>query len=70
MKDNGGPAFPCAVGDPAHGVKGMLLRDWFAGMAMQGLFGRGGSRNPTELALAAYTVADNMIAVRGKSAGD
>jgi len=39
--DDGGPAFPVAGYDnPNHGrqygVNGMSLRDWFAGMAMQG----------------------------------
>ena len=39
-KDDGGRAFPGIViaspGDFAHAPGGMSLRDWFAGMAMQG----------------------------------
>lgn len=35
------PAFACAAGTPDNGdwQSGMTLRDWFAGMALQGLLG-------------------------------
>ena len=41
--DTGGPAFPCQqLYEPIHGWNqtfecGMTLRDWFAGMALQGI---------------------------------
>ena len=35
--DNGGPAFPHSYAQAAGGLNGMSLRDWFAGMALQGM---------------------------------
>lgn len=70
--DDGGPAFPCPVEfDPngqlvSHGSFGMTLRDWFAGMALQGRATRLG--NPHEhrdlLASDCYDIADAMIEAR------
>lgn len=71
--NNGGPAFPT---DSEHtrgpGVKhfsGMTLRDWFAGQALVMLphHGCGADLNTEDTAIAAYQVADAMIAARSKS---
>jgi len=40
----------------------MTLRDWFAGMAMQGLIAQNGSFHPTDV----YEAADAMMAEREK----
>lgn len=88
-KPNGGPAFPVvesirartiiADGFELHGVNstaGMSLRDWFAGMALQGMsFGLDGQGYPklgtiegwpeSELmATTAYALADAMLKAR------
>jgi hypothetical protein len=73
--DDGGPAFPRT----GHRIRpdgksyyetieaqiGMSLRDWFAGMAMQGMIASG---NPTydkgDACLGAYKWADAMLAAR------
>ena len=34
---DGGPAFPTLAGQAYVGLGGMSLRDWFAGMALQGI---------------------------------
>jgi hypothetical protein len=50
----------------AKAVPGMSLRDWFAGMALQGLwaspFNRG--RGYEEDSISAYEMADAMLAER------
>jgi hypothetical protein len=58
------PAFPVSLpGAGDNGWHGMSLRDWFAGLAMQGgAAGRPGS--PQEIAEFAYRCADFMIAER------
>ncbi len=73
MKNDGGPAFPHWVGsDPCNPLEprdGMSLRDWFAGMALQGFV----SRTPfpdgpwTEAGDCAYKIADAMLAARGEA---
>ena len=40
MKD-GGPAFPVPESANYAGYPGMTLREWYAGLAMQGLIARG-----------------------------
>ena len=70
-KDSGGPAFPR---DHRHdGHNGMDLRDWFAGMAMQGMLVskhdhpmRGYEGWREEFAREALRFADAMIAERAK----
>ena len=58
--DDGGPAFP----NPYYSdVDGMSLRDWFAGMAMQIVFGE-----PEEIANSAYELADAMLTKRKEPA--
>ena len=37
MKNDGGPAFPLYLSDYERICDGMSLRDWFAGMAIQGM---------------------------------
>jgi hypothetical protein len=73
MKDTGGPAFPLpgelGLGLTPKEMRGMTLRDWFAGMAMQGLLS---ARNPLVtniggIAEAAYEMADAMLAERSKT---
>jgi hypothetical protein len=71
-KDNGGNAFP--FGDPIHGgYPGMSLRDWFAGMALQGLLSALShpSQRPMtvqqtceDIPETAFMLADAMIAAR------
>lgn len=78
---DGGPAFPQPQGKDENGVpysareipgdSGMSLRDWFAGMALQGVIAKHPTRySPTgdpidmEIALGAYDYADAMLAAR------
>ena len=78
-KDDGGPAFPWAPGaqpqnpdgtwnqtwDP--GESGMSLRDWFAGMAMQGLLANPNKDYaPNGVSAEAYDYADAMLEQRNK----
>ena len=65
--NDGGPAFP-PMHDPQTHVSGMSLRDWFAGMALQGMLAEPGSserdnyyHNNTR---AAYRMADAMLKAR------
>lgn len=67
--NDGGPAFPVESTDHAkYGIAGMSLRDWFAGMALQGMLaasdGCGGEYRSTSEQ--AYRFADAMIAQRDK----
>jgi hypothetical protein len=63
--DDGGRAFPSL---DAYGPKGMSLRDWFAGMAMQGLLSNPEVIDPDmkDLATDSFAVADAMIEARKK----
>ena len=76
-QDDGGPAFPCQSRDGqgfpcGEMMAGMTLRDWFAGMALQGyLAGRNNTRgeNPMNFearraAADCYKYADAMLAAR------
>jgi hypothetical protein len=65
MKKHGDPAFPTPMVCDA----GMALRDWFAGMALQGLLSSmtsTGIIQPKEAAPTAYQYADVMISEREK----
>jgi hypothetical protein len=73
-KDNGGPAFP-QTNDSWNGSEhnpptptGMTLRDWFAGMALQGMVANSSidAIKPQEYASDAYLYADAMIMERNK----
>ena len=59
-------AFPVAIGQTTADMKGMSLRDWFAGQVIAGLYA-----NPTfaespnvELAWLAYKQANELMEVR------
>lgn len=69
MKNTGGSAFPICI-DLGQGVewhKGMTLRDWFAGNAMQSLMLAAKTSQDVDLiANASYAMADAMIAERIK----
>jgi len=72
-RDTGGPAFPrpSSKNDDIYveSQQGMSLRDWFAGMALQGLIAcptvRPSMKNE-EYANISYGLADAMIAEREK----
>lgn len=79
-KDNGGPAFPGSKSKSWHdGIQnreavtyynGMSLRDWYAGMALQGLlsgqYKDNGAYNLVGIPQEAFLIADAMIEARGK----
>ena len=60
-------AFPFQHKNPTSGLttasEGMELRDWFAGLVLQGLY-NGGSNIQEELARRAYSQADWMMKIR------
>lgn len=76
-KPDGGPAFPMAVPAGATNYfEGMSLRDWFAGMALQGYVtvamdyeiqqGASWEDRKTAMAHYCYEFADAMLAEREK----
>ena len=70
MKDTGGGwAFPAQHFDLAEHEHGMTLRDWFAGMAMQGMLACPiqPQSGPDMYARDAYVLADAMLAERSKT---
>jgi len=65
--NDGGQAFPCPTGsDGGIMFSGMSLRDWFAGMALQGIKWNGYERL-SDSAQVAYALADAMIAERNET---
>jgi hypothetical protein len=69
--DDGGPAFPCEGGEQSglYADPGMSLRDWFAGMALQGhLANPTTTNNPgytrESLVGECYHMADAMLKAR------
>jgi hypothetical protein len=70
----GGPAFPVSIpGCGDNGWHGMTLRDWFAGVAMQGMMANSEgapslvaeAKSPSKaIAGMAYMIADEMLAAR------
>ena len=62
-KDEGGPAFPSVV----HSARweGMSRRDWFAGMALQGILAARTDQHywaaPSEVATRCYDLADAVL---------
>lgn len=78
--DDGGTAFPSPENTKEGWAAeyGMSLRDWFAGMALNGLVERGGydlehskfQDTVKHLAVNAYILADAMIAERNKRTED
>lgn len=77
IKTDGGPAYPATVretfGDTGlvkiEQVPGMSLRDWFAGLVLQGICasGPGSEWGNARLAREAYQLADAMIKEREKT---
>ncbi len=79
--NDGGQAFPCPNPDfdgnwnKERGLYGMPLRDWFAGMALQGYLA-GRNNNPERETLidravkSCYQYADAMLAARTKGGQD
>jgi hypothetical protein len=67
--DDGGPAFSCDAGNGKH-QRGMSLRDWYAGMAMQGLTSYINEHEDhytsalKGAAKTSYDIADAMLAAR------
>lgn len=74
--NTGGPAFPRPASEAhQHGMhspqEGMLLRDYFAAKAMQGLMSRSWDGYAAEemfkiWSVSAYAVADAMLKARGQ----
>ena len=66
-KDDGGPAFSYSS-NVFPNYTGMSLRDYFAGMALQGIIPHDVeiSMNDASLAASAYELADAMLAARKK----
>jgi len=72
--NSGGMAFPSegqkyetGLGMRHYSEPGMTLRDWFAGMALQGLLNRGGLSSMEEAAKLSYKQADAMLKAREAS---
>lgn len=66
-RDDGGPVFP--EKGPYGQIGGMSLRDHFAGRAMAAMWAGGyGDLGANALALAAYGMADAMLAARKEGA--
>lgn len=84
--ETGGPAFPIHPGVAMDGqlvreTQGMTLRDWFAGLAMQGLLANPGGPiqangmsgwnwcncSPEDAVNLAYSIADAMLKAREES---
>jgi len=66
MKD-GGPAFPSnhermtGTSLDFRGCLGMSLRQWYAGMAMQGIIVKYGASNGPVVSKEAFEIADDML---------
>ncbi len=72
-KNDGGPAFPVkavregVTGECLVNFEGMTLRDWFAGMALQGIMSTPAKYGGNRPSYDAYQIADAMIAERDKA---
>lgn len=65
---DGGSISPDMLPDGLGGLSangGLSIRDWFAGMALQGLL-QNGAYSPSQITVAAYSFADAMLAARTK----
>ena len=60
-REDGDQAFPVGT------FKGMTLRDWFAGQAIEGLVGTCGTSDHDRIAYLAYQIADAAIKRRKES---
>lgn len=67
--NDGGPAFPLQSIGPEfqHGYCGMTLRDWFAGVALQGVIVANYQENWNSASAESYKYADAMIAARAEN---
>ena len=72
--NDGGSAFPLATGSCNNHEQGMSLRDWFAGMALQGMMGNGSIVDTFSahaiIAKESYFLADEMLAARKEAANE
>lgn len=74
--DNGGPAFPIAIGsqhDQYAASTGMSLRDYFAAAALTGLIASndaGAGDRIEDVPGYAYAIADAMLAARARKDGE
>lgn len=69
--DGGGPAFPTLLIEPKYGsgYKGMTLRDYFAGQAMNGIMAESSPSNASDwVGRISYAIADSMITARNQEA--
>lgn len=68
-RDNGGAAFPYwqEYNGDVESSSGMSLRDWFAGMALQGRLTLKDGRTRDEIVEDAYDDADAMLKERGRA---
>lgn len=60
-------AFPVAIGQTAADMKGLSMRDWFAGMAMAGMCAAeppASSQPSSRVAEWAYELANQMMEAR------
>lgn len=59
-------AFPVSIGQTAADMKGMSLRDWFAGQVIIGLYATGHFKaiDDTKLARVAYRQAEELMEAR------
>jgi len=65
--NDGGPAFPCEANNYHESLTGMTLRQWYAGMALQGLaWGRRGDAAFMDASNLAFGLADAMLAHEAK----
>lgn len=64
-KVDGGPAFPRS-GNWSKDYDGMSLRDWYAGMALQGYLSGIGWMDENKVAKWSYAQADAMLVERSK----
>ena len=59
-------AFPVAIGQTAADMKGLSIRDWFAGQVIIGLYATGHFKaiDDTKLARVAYRQAEELMEAR------
>lgn len=66
---DGGPAFPRSSQGPSDSLDaavGMSMRDWIAGMSLDGIINQWGANDKILVATLAYGIADAMLEARAK----